>query len=132
LSQPNFSIMTDLFVEKTSNTPQASFNATTGVMTIEGRSIPENPGVFYDKLLTWLKEYYQSPQPLTQFHIKLEYINSGSSKAMLDIFRLAKDQHEKGHDCLVVWYYEEDDESVMELGQHYQYTLKLPFEFRTY
>jgi Domain of unknown function (DUF1987). len=36
---------------------------------------------------------------------------------MLDIFRLAKEQHEKGHDCLVVWYYEEDDESVMELGQ---------------
>jgi Domain of unknown function (DUF1987). len=56
--------MTDLFVEKTSNTPQASFNATTGAMTIEGRSIPENPGVFYDKLLTWLKEYYQSPQPV--------------------------------------------------------------------
>lgn len=124
--------MIDLHIDKTSNTPKADFNASTGIMTIEGRSIPENPSDFYQTLLNWLVHYYQAPQPLTEFHIKLEYINSGSSKALLDVFRLIKEQHEKGNKCLIVWYSEDDDESVQELGQHYQYTLKLPFEFRTY
>ncbi len=124
--------MNELYIESTPNTPEANFNATTGIMKLEGRSIPENPGQYYEKLVAWLREYYKQPQALTQYHIKLEYINSGSSKAMLDILRLAKEHHEKGNICHIYWYFEEDDEAIQELGEHYQYTLKLPFEFRTY
>lgn len=124
--------MTNLNIEKTSNTPQVIFDPTTGIFYIEGRSIPENPNLFYLQLLEWLNDYYINPKSITELHIKLEYINSGSTKALLDILRLMKSQYEKGNKCKIIWYSEEDDESVQELGEHYQYTLKIPFEFHTY
>jgi hypothetical protein len=124
--------MLDLHIEKSSNTPKVDFLYSEGTLLIEGRSIPENPAEFYKPLFQWLQDYFKQPMSLTKLVIKLEYINSGSSKSLLEFLRQIKDQHVKGNNCIVKWYYEEDDESVQELGEHYQYTLKIPFEFFTY
>ena len=51
--------MKELIITKTTNTPGIAFNPETGVMKIEGRSIPENPGDFFDPLIEWLEEYFQ-------------------------------------------------------------------------
>jgi hypothetical protein len=128
----NANFMVDLHVEKTSNTPRIDFNAIDGVMHMEGRSIPENPSDFYKPLIQWLNEYFNNPKPITVFELRFEYINSGSSKSLLELLRYIKDEHVKGKECIIKWHYEEDDESVQELGEHYQYTLKIPFEFYSY
>lgn len=124
--------MLDLQITKTTNTPKVEFSASNGVLTIEGRSIPENPSEFYKPLIQWAIEYFTHPKPLTEFVFKLEYINSGSSKSLLEFLRVIREQHLKGNECIIKWHYEEDDESVQELGEHYQYTLKIPFEFYSY
>jgi len=124
--------MLDLHIAKSSSTPQVDFLYAEGIFNIEGRSIPENPNDFYKPLFQWAAEYFQQAKTLTQIIVKLEYINSGSSKSLLEFFRVIREQHQKGHQCLVKWYYEEDDESVQELGEHYQYTLKIPFEFHSF
>jgi hypothetical protein len=121
--------MLDLHIAKSSSTPQVDFIFEEGVLNLEGRSIPENPNDFYKPLFQWVAEYFQHAKPLTQIVVKLEYINSGSSKSLLEFFRVIREHHQKGNQCLIKWYYEEDDESVQELGEHYQYTLKIPFEF---
>ena len=124
--------MEDFIVDKTFNTPQVHFSPSNGTLKIEGRSIPEDPGEFYDILLKELETYYQDPKDLTRIDIKLEYINSGSSKYLLELLRIVKRNYEKGHDCLVTWYYEEDDESIQELGQHFQATVGLPLKLQDY
>lgn len=124
--------MTDLHIPKSSNTPKVDFSAKEGIMHIEGRSIPENPNEFYKPIILWTSEYFNNPLPITEFVFKLEYINSGSSKSLLEFLRAIKEQHSKGNSCIVKWHYEEDDEAVQELGEHYQYTLKIPFEFYSY
>lgn len=124
--------MLDLHIEKTSNTPKVDFFASEGVMHIEGRSIPENPSDFYKPLIQWIGEYFNEPKAETKFVFKLEYINSGSSKSLLEFLRIIKEQHNSGNNCIIEWYYEDDDESVQELGEHYQYTLKIPFVFYSY
>jgi hypothetical protein len=124
--------MLDLHIEKSPNTPKVDFVSAEGKLSLEGRSIPENPAEFYEPLLDWLKDYFESPKPVTQVIIKLEYINSGSSKSMLELLRRVKEQHLNGNKCQIKWFYEEDDESVQELGEHYEHTLKLPFEFVSY
>lgn len=121
--------MTDLHIEQSPNAPRVDFIANEGVLSIEGRSIPENPGDFYKPLLQWAYDYFKNPNKLTTITIKLEYINSGSSKSLLEFFRFIKEQYSNGHQCIIKWHAEEDDESVRELGEHYQYTLKIPFEF---
>jgi len=124
--------MLDLHIVKSSNTPKIDFLHEEGILHLEGRSIPENPNEFYKPLFNWLVEYFANPKPITQIVIKLEYINSGSSKSLLELFRVIRENHLNGHQCEVKWYYEEDDESVIELGEHYQFTLKIPFEFISY
>lgn len=124
--------MEDLFLKKTFNSPEVEFSAESGELTIEGRSIPEDPGEFFDRLTNWLNNYFLRPKEKTILNVKLEYINSGSSKYMLELLRIMKINHQAGRNVLVKWYYEEGDESIEELGQHYQQTVQIPFELIEY
>ncbi len=119
--------MKELIIGKTNNTPGIDMNPVTGVMKIEGRSIPENPGDFFDPLIEWLETYFKTPAELTRFEMNLEYVNSGSSKYLLGIFRILKKKHDEGKKCTINWYYEEDDEAIYSLGEHYRNTVKIPF-----
>ena len=119
--------MKKLVIQKTNNTPGIEFDPETGLMKIEGRSIPENAGDFYDPLIEWLDEYYKNPVEVTKFDMNLEYVNSGSSKYLLGIFRILKKKHDDDKKCIISWYYEEDDEAIFSLGEHYKNTIKVPF-----
>ncbi|MBN1184671.1 MAG: DUF1987 domain-containing protein [Bacteroidales bacterium] len=119
--------MDELILERTQNTPLVNFNPNKGILKLEGRSIPENPGDFYDQLFNWLDEYFKSPYQTTKFEMRLEYMNSGSSKYILGLFKKIQEYYEKGINCEVNWYYEEDDESILDLGEHYKSSLDLPF-----
>lgn len=120
--------MDDIYLSKTFNSPEVEFIASKGELNIEGRSIPEDPGEFFEKLIDWMNDYFLNPVEETVMNIKLEYINSGSSKYMLELLRILKINFKKGRKVLVKWYYEEGDESIEELGQHYEQTMQIPFE----
>jgi hypothetical protein len=124
--------MKELFIKKSSNTPSIDFDPGSGLMKIEGRSIPENPGDFFDPLIEWLEEYFQNPMEVTKFEMSLEYVNSGSSKYLLGIFRILKKKHDEGKHVVISWYYEEDDEAIFSLGEHYRNTVKVPFNLIEY
>ena len=40
--------------------------------------------------------------------------------------------HDAGKDVQIKWYFEEGDESIQELGQHYEQTIQIPFEHIEY
>lgn len=124
--------MEDLYLKKTFNSPEIEFLADSGELNMEGRSIPEDPGEFFDRLISWLNDYFLDPKEETVMNIKLEYINSGSSKYMLELLRIMKVNYEEGRTVLVKWFYEEGDESIEELGQHYEQTMQIPFEIIEY
>ncbi len=124
--------MEKLEIERRANTPSVLFDSESGNLKIEGRSIPENPGDFYDELIDWIREYFKSPRPNTTFDLNLEYVNSGSSKYLLGLFRVMKEEVQKGHKIDINWYYEEDDEAIHSLGEHYKTSLKIPFNLIEY
>jgi hypothetical protein len=124
--------MEDLFLKKTFNSPEVEFVTKSGELSIEGRSIPEDPGEFFERLIDWINEYFQNPVDKTVMSIKLEYINSGSSKYMLELLRIMKINHDSGKDVKIKWYFEEGDESIEELGVHYEQTIQIPFEHIEY
>ena len=124
--------MNDFFMEKTFNTPEVELLPSKGILKLEGRSIPEDPGDFYNAVMSKLEEYYQDPYDITQIDIKLEYVNSGSSKALLELLRFVKENYDDGKKCKVNWYFEEDDESIHELGLHFQSSFNIPFNLVSY
>ena len=119
--------MDNLFIEGSKQTPEIKFEANTGILEIKGRSIPENTFEFFNPVLGWLEEYAKSPAEKTIVMVNLEYFNTSSSKYILEIFKRVKVVMNDGNDVLVEWYYEEDDEEMMETGEDYEDVSGLPF-----
>lgn len=115
-------------IEPTPKTPKVLFDASQGLMEIEGRSIPENSTEFYKPIYDWLENYIKSPNPNSQFKFKLEYFNTSSSKCILDIFRKLEKLHQNGNKIVVTWYFEQDDEDMQEAGEDYQRIVNVPIK----
>lgn len=124
--------MKKLVITKTQNTPSVTFDPDSGRFDLDGRSIPENPGDFYDPIQQWLLDYFKEPAAKTTFNVNLDYVNSGSSKYLLGLFRIFKKQHNEGRNLEINWYYEEDDEAIESLGEHYLSILQIPFNMKEY
>lgn len=120
--------MDPIKIEGTRKTPDVSFDALSGKIEIEGRSIPENSIEFYKPLVDWLDEYSKQPNSKTVVNIKLEYFNTSSSKCILDVFKKLESIYKSEQDVVINWYYEEDDEDMLEAGEDYQSILKIPFK----
>ena len=114
----------------TANTPGVIYDSDSGFISIEGRSIPENPSEFYTQLSDWTISILSKPYPKILMEFRLDYINSSSAKQILNYLRGVRDKVFDGWDCRIVWYYEDDDESILELGQHLKSTLGIPFELK--
>jgi hypothetical protein len=122
--------METLSLQGSPKTPTVEMNAENGVIEIKGRSIPENSIDFYRPVVEWLDTYAEAPAGVTEVNIQLEYFNTSSSKCILDVFKklenVFKKNGEKG--VTINWYYEEDDEDMLEAGEDYQSILKIPFK----
>ncbi len=118
-----------LEIKATNKTPYIKFDPNMGVLELRGRSIPENAVEFYKPLVEWLDKYAQDPKDKTEVNVQLEYFNTSSSKCILDVFKKLEDINKKPDKEVVInWYYEEDDEDMLEAGEDYQSILKIPFK----
>jgi hypothetical protein len=120
--------MDPIKIEGTPKTPTVEFDAVSGKIEIKGRSIPENSIEFYKPLVDWLDQYAENPSVKTEVNIQLEYFNTSSSKCILDVFKKLEVVHKANKDVIINWYYEEDDEDMLEAGEDYQSILKIPFK----
>ena len=120
--------MESIAIEGTPKTPTVNFDAATGIIEVKGRSIPENSIEFYRPLVEWLEEYSNEPQKLTTVNIPLEYFNTSSSKCILDVFKKLEAIKKARHDVVINWYYEEDDEDMLEAGEDYESIIRIPFK----
>lgn len=120
--------MKPIEIEGTSKTPTVSLNPEKGFVEIKGRSIPENSVEFYKPLVDWLEDYKKSPAPKTTVNIQLEYFNTSSSKCILDVFKKLEDINKGDAEVLINWYYEEDDEDMLEAGEDYESIIRVPFK----
>jgi len=120
--------MEPISIDGTAKTPTVKFDAESGLMEIKGRSIPENSIEFYKPLVDWLDEYAKGPKELTQVNVQLEYFNTSSSKCILDVFKKLEAIQKGKQEVLVNWYYEEDDEDMLEAGEDYESIIRVPFK----
>ena len=120
--------MESISIEGTPKTPTVNFDAGTGIVEIKGRSIPENSIEFYRPLVEWLDSYSNEPQNLTTVNIQLEYFNTSSSKCILDVFKKLEAIKKSRNEVIINWYYEEDDEDMLEAGEDYESIIRIPFK----
>jgi hypothetical protein len=120
--------MEPINIEGSPKTPSIKFDVEKGILEIRGRSIPENSIEFYKPLVDWLDDYAKEPLKKTQVNIHLEYFNTSSSKCILDVFKKLEAIHKAKNDVVIFWYYEEDDEDMLEAGEDYESIIRIPFK----
>lgn len=120
--------MEKIKIEPTPKTPSVSFDYNSGLLEIKGRSIPENSIEFYKPIIESLEKYGIKPSSVTTVNVQLEYFNTSSSKCILDVFKKLETIHKNGNQLVVNWYYESDDEDMLEAGEDYQAIISVPFK----
>ena len=119
--------MNSLLIDETRGTPRVRLYPN-GEIFIEGRSLPADPAEFYSPILNWVKDCQTET---VNIHIRLEYMNTSSSKEIQSFFRLIKENlHIKN--ATVNWYYEEGDDDGYDVGREFELFSKIPFIFHEY
>lgn len=113
--------------EELKNCPGIVYFPDINKLELVGRSIPENPEQIFSQLDDWITVHFDKNDGLDVV-IQLEYINSGSSKYLYEILKRFTGYGRAGKLVKLKWLYEEDDEAMLELGEHYRDTAGIPLE----
>jgi hypothetical protein len=115
----------EIIIEETKCTPAVYFEQEKKLLVISGRSIPENPEKIYSKIQDWIDNHFIGNESLN-IEIRFDYLNSGSSKYLFYIIKHLSALRKKNKTINIVWFYEEDDESMQELGEYITSTFDIP------
>lgn len=108
--------------------PFVHFRADTGECEISGESFPEKTADFYDRLISWLKQYMEEVRGPIDFKISLSYFNTSSSKRILEILILLQKYAEAGGSVVSRWQYDPEDLDMEEDIEDLKVISKLPLE----
>ena len=119
--------MKQLSIPGTQSTPAIEGNWSSGVLSMQGDSYPENSFELFQQVIDWVDSYLaQAMRPLT-LELRLLYLNTSSIKAMMDIFDLLEDAHRDGKPVAVNWRYDPRNERVAELAEEFKEDCTFPF-----
>ena len=118
-----------ILVDKTTDCPYVNFTEQ-GLLEIEGRSITEDVFSFWQPLVDWVEEYAKTPAEVTKAVFFLEYTNSSSNKYLSELMKRLEACATAGSKVEVIWKYEEDDESILMLGEDLKSLVSIPFHLQ--
>lgn len=116
-------------IDRTERSPEIDLDLDNGVMEFIGRSLPSNSEQFYSRVYRWIEEYLEQPQEETTVNMKLDYLDTSSSKHLYNIFQKLDAVNERGQHVRVNWHYETGDEEMAETGKDYESLFRLDFNF---
>lgn len=114
--------------QSTHDKPGILLDADNNILEIYGNSLPENATAFYQPVIDWIVEYSKNPNQETIFNVRLDYVNTASSKSLFAIFLKFEQLYSAGSKVLIKWHFAEDDEDMQEVGEEFGDIIKVPFE----
>lgn len=85
---------------------------------------------FFDPIILRFKSLQETDTPIRTVHIRLEYYNSSTTKAMAELLSGLVRVKAKGYDVKVIWEFEEDDDGIQEDIDMFIDTFDLDFDIR--
>ncbi len=120
--------MESVFLSKTTETPSVRMDVSGAVVELEGNSYPENAFEFYQQIFDWIDEYFKSGSDRLRAVFRLNYFNTSSAKCMLNFMTLLQKYHGQDKMISVEWFYEEDDDDMLEIGKAFSVDFTMPFQ----
>lgn len=115
-------------IEKTNNTPSIFIDQANMLCRIEGSSFPEDAYEVYQHVLDWLSRVGDDIDTELVVEFDYDFLNSISHKKVWQILHELKQLYKMGKQVKVVWYYDENDEDIMEAGEDLAELMNIPFE----
>ncbi len=117
--------MDSLNIPATGRTPAVAFDFASGHLRMSGESYPDDVATFFGPVFTALRAYLADADPTPiHFDMELLYFNSSSAKVLMNILQMLEAAAKAGRPVSVVWSYEDNDESMRELGEDFSEDLQ--------
>jgi hypothetical protein len=127
--------MENLFIEATEFSPKILFDVKNHKFELTGISRPEDVIAFYESVLfkidSYIKKTIEENNDLKNFKFNLKfdlkYMNSASSKYILQILNRFKQLYIKEANIKVDWLYDDLDDQLYEDGEDLSDVINIPF-----
>lgn len=107
-------------ITATDRAPAVSFDFAKHHLKISGESYPEDVTDFYNPLFQALDSYLtELGDGSCRFDFELIYFNSSSAKAIMTLMDKLEDAAGKGASIDIHWFYDEEDDTMAELGEEF-------------
>lgn len=120
--------MNDLSIEATVSSPSVHLSLAEGLASLAGESYPENAFDYYAPIIAWIKEFLATRTGPLKLELRLSYLNTSSTKCLVDILDELENAHTSGREVGVVWYCERGNERAQESAEEFREDVELPFD----
>jgi hypothetical protein len=111
----------------THNTPEVIFSPE-GVIKIKGRALSLNSTEFPEQIIKGFESYLKHPPDKTDIILAFEYLNSFSTNILVSFLERLPQTILPPKKYSIKWYYEKDDDDMLELGQYISEIYHLPVD----
>lgn len=124
----NTDFQKDLSLAPTQSTPAVKAEWDAGLLVMTGESYPENTYEIFDSIIGWVEEFLGSEDRPLKVELKLNYLNTSSIRAMIDIFDRLQSAADDGKVITVCWFYDSRNPRSAELGEEFKEDYTFNFE----
>lgn len=117
----------EFHVLPTHNTPEVILSLE-GFIKIKGRALMVNNTEIPEQMTNGFETYLSNPPETTDVIIALEYLNSFSTTILVSFLRKILQTIILPKKLTIKWYYEEDDEDMLELGKYLSEICEIPIK----
>ncbi|HKL09385.1 MAG TPA: DUF1987 domain-containing protein [Bacteroidales bacterium] len=130
--------MENLYINPTEFTPKVHFDIKNKKFELIGTSRPEDVVAFYESIIYKIETYVntmlnnedKTEDFIFNLTFDLDYMNSASSKYILQILDYFKKLYLKKAKITIDWYYEDVDDQIFEDGEDLSDVIKIPFNLK--
>jgi hypothetical protein len=120
--------MDKIHILPTNKTPEIVLDPE-GTVLIKGRGLTINKAEVSTQIMNWIDTYIDNPAEVTNVIVEFEYLNSFSTTILVSMLKKLLQVCQQSKKVLIQWYYDEDDEDILERGGYISSTINIPFEF---
>ena len=120
--------MESIYIQKTKKTPSINLNIKESLFQIKGPSFSEDIVDIYNPIINWISESLPELENELICEMYFTVLNSASHKKIFQILIKLNSFLDSGKIIKVKWYYDEDDEDIMEMGEDLIELINVPME----
>jgi len=120
--------MNDLHTPGSDITPEIDASWQAGRLTMRGDSYPENALELFAPVTDWVSKFLLTSGRGSSLDLYLNYLNTSSVKAVVDIFEILEVAYSNGASIEVHWFYERGNERAADVANEFKEDCCFPFD----